>query len=491
MKGFTALDTVAVFLYMAAIVLLGSSFYRRKVTAREYFLGGRGMSWVPVGISIIAADMSAISVMGSPAWAYKHNLELIWPSFAYLIAAPIVITIFVPLYSRLNLYTAYEYLERRFSLAVRVVASLLFLALRGLHVAVVIYAPSLVLTLLTGLPTWQCVLFIGALTTFYTSLGGMKAVIWTDVIQFVTVTTGVLVVFAVVMMGLDISVREAIRQASHAGRLRFLNFSFDPSELTSLWACLLGGVVLSMGPLTTDQAVLQRLFTTRSEKDCRQSVILQSFIVVPITLILNFLGVALYVHYARHPERLVGLTDNDAVLPFFISRELPPGLSGFVIAAIFAASMSVMSAGINALSTASTVDFYQRLWRPGRDTEHYASVGRTSTVVWGVVVTVVALFADRLGELALAYNRASSIISGPLLGIFLLATLSKRATAGGALLGALAGGISVVVVSASTDWSFFYLGPIGLFTTTAAGRIVSCWMAPPQESQLRGYVRGQ
>lgn len=475
MKTFSTLDAISVFIYMAAIVILGSSFYRRKSDAQEYFLGGRGMSWIPVGISIIAADMSAISVMGSPAWAYAHNLELIWPTVGYLIAAPLVLMVFVPLYSRLNLYTAYEYLEQRFNLGVRLVASFLFLALRSLHVAVVIYAPALVLTMLTGLPTWQCVLFIGAVTTFYTALGGMKAVIWTDVIQFVTVTAGILAVFAVILIRLDVPLAEAIQQASAAGRLSTINLSLDPAEVTSLWACILGGIVLSMGPLTTDQAVLQRLFTTKSQKDCRQSVILQSIVIIPITLILNFVGVALYVHYQRHPDRLAGLTNNDAILPFFVIRELPDGISGLVIASIFAASMAVMSAGINALSTASIVDFYGRLWKRGADSEHYASAGRVSTVVWGVIVTVIALFADRLGELAMAYNKASSIISGPLLGIFLLATLTKNATSYGALFGSLAGAISVALVSTVTNWSFFYLGPIGVFVTWFAGWVFSAF----------------
>ena len=197
MKSLGTLDYAIILIYLIATGVLGSSFYRRRSTAREYFLGGRSMSWLPVGISIIAADLSAITVMGTPAWAYSHNLELMWNSVGYLIAAPVVILVFVPFYSRLNLYTAYEYLERRFDLKVRLFTSLLFLVLRCMHVSVVIYAPSLMFHLLTGFPVWKCIVFMGAFTTIYTTLGGIRAVIWTDVIQFSAVMTGVILIFCV------------------------------------------------------------------------------------------------------------------------------------------------------------------------------------------------------------------------------------------------------------------------------------------------------
>jgi len=152
MKGFAFLDYLVVIGYLCAIAAFGSSFYRRKTTPEEYFLGGRSMSWLPAGISIIAADLSAITIMGTPAWNYKHNLELVWAAFGYPLMAPLVIFVFVPFYSKLNLYTAYEYLERRFSLNVRLLTSLLFHILRGMHVALVIYAPSLVINMVTDCP---------------------------------------------------------------------------------------------------------------------------------------------------------------------------------------------------------------------------------------------------------------------------------------------------------------------------------------------------
>ena len=490
MKHLSTLDYAVVLGYLLVIASLGSSFYRRKSTAKEYFLGGRSMSWLPVGISIIAADLSAITVMGTPAWTFRHNLELSWSSFGYPLMAPVVILVFVPFYSKLNLYTAYEYLERRFNLPVRLLTSLLFLALRSVHVALVIYAPSLVIHLVTGLPDWQCILAMGLFTTVYTTLGGMKAVIWTDVIQFFTVTIGVSVIFYTALNSIDGGVAVAYKTALEAGRLKFLNFSTDPSELTSLWACLFGGAVLCMAPLTTDQAILQRMFTTKSAQDCRQSILLQSAIVIPVAFLLYSSGAALYAFYHFHPERLAGLVNDDALLPMFAMRELPAGVSGLIIAAIFAASMAVMSAGINSLTTASTVDFYQRVFRPAETPEHYAKFGRWGTVGWGALVTFLALFAGRLGALALAYNRVSSIISGPLLGIFLLATLTRRTTASGALAGAVTGMAAVWTVSSNTNWSFFWFGPVGVIATVAAGYAASLFMAPPPPEKIIGLVKG-
>jgi sodium-coupled monocarboxylate transporter 8/12 len=338
------------------------------------------------------------------------------------------------------------------------------------------------------LPEWESILLVGLFTTFYTTLGGIKAVIWTDVIQFCTVSLGIALMFFTALAQIPGGASEAYRIASEAGRLKMLNLSTDPSQLTSIWACLLGGFVLCMAPVTTDQAVLQRLFTTKSVKDCRRSVITQALILLPLTLTLYLVGVALFVFYQLHPGRLAGLTKIDAMVPFFAVRELPAGISGLVIASILAASMAVMSAGINSLTTATTIDFYQRVFRPRETPEHYARVGRIGTLAWGAAMTVVALFANRLGALALAYNKVSSVVSGPLLGIFLLAALTSRATTLGTLLGAAIGMVSVLCVGAWTNWSFFYQGPIGVVVTWVCGYCLSLATRRPEEERVVGLT---
>jgi solute:Na+ symporter, SSS family len=490
-KEFTTLDTVTVLAYLLGISVIGSLFYKSKSTAKEYFLGGRAMSWLPVGISIIAADLSAITVMGNPAWSYQHNLEIIWQALGYLLMAPVVILVFAPFYTRLNLYTAYEYLERRFDLSVRLVTSILFQILRSAHVAIALYAPSLIIAFVTGRPIWQCILFMGAFTIFYTTVGGMKAVIWTSVIQFCTVILGTLLITYVAVSHVNGGMATVYKTALEAGRLKLFDFSFDPRDLTSFWACILGGSLLSIAPLTTDQAILQRFFTTKSYQDCKQSIILQSLLAVPIQLLLFFAGIGIFVFYHYNPSHLAGLTSNDAIMPFFAVHELPSGISGLLIASIFAASMAVMSAGINSLTTATTVDIYQRLFRSDGTPQHYATVGRIGTACWGVIATFFALFAKHLGDLVLSYMRVSSFISGPLFGIFALAALSKRTTSSGALIGASVGTVIVSMIALRTEWSFFYQGPIGVGVTMTVGYGASLFMSPPPLEKIRGYVMGQ
>jgi solute:Na+ symporter, SSS family len=481
---FSALEYLILGGYLLLVASLGASFYRRKSTARDYFLGGRSMSWLPVGISIVAADLSAITLMGVPGWAFRNDLQLAWTFLSPVLAAPLMILIFIPFYSSLNLYTAYEYLERRFNLGVRLVASGLFQFLRLVHVAIALYAPSLALSLVTGLPVLQCVLMIGAVTTVYTSFGGVKAVIWTDVIQFFTICLGVTVMFWVALRQIDGGIAAVVTLARDGGRLHFWNPTLDPRSTMALWPCLLGGTMLTLASLSTDQALLQRLFTTKSKRDARQSIIANAFLTTPLLLLLSALGIVLYAFYRQHPEELRGLPNGDAILAFFAVQHLPRAISALVIAAIFAASMAVMSAGINSLSTAFTVDFYQRLIHPGATAQHYVRFGRTATAVWGLLATVLALFMNRLGALAIAYAKVSSLVAGPMLGIFLLGMLTRRATPAGTLAGAALG----AAVASLTDISFYYHVLVGVAVTLIAGWFASRFTAPPAPAQIEGLV---
>lgn len=488
MKSLSNLDLALVVGYLVAIAAFGSSFYRRRATPRDYFLGGRSMPWVAAGISIVAANLSAITVMGVPAWSYRYNFELFLLTFGPLLAAPIVIKVFVPFYSKLRLFTAYEYLEKRFNLAVRALASGQFQILRGCHVAIALYAPALVISQVTSLPTRECVVFIGIFTTLYTTLGGMKGVIWTDVIQFVTVACSLLLMIWVALTSSGSSLLSAFHLALATGHLKMVDLTFNPSSVTAFWPCIIGGATLSLSELATDQAALQRLFTTKSAEDCKQSIILQAFLVLPVGFVLYLMGTALFVFYHAHPAHMAGLRSEDDILPFFAIRELGPGLSGLVIAAIFAASMAVVSAGINSLTTATTVDIYHRILAPDASPERCTQIGRLGTILWGMTTTALALYANRLGEIAVAYIKVQGFIAGPMLGIFLLGILSGRSTSGGALIGAGFGTTAVTFISFSTHVSFLYDAPIGLVTTLISGYAASLFMKPSAPQLIEEYV---
>jgi sodium-coupled monocarboxylate transporter 8/12 len=490
MIRFAFSEWVIVAIYVITVTAVGSFCYRKNSSAADFFLGGRSMGAIPVAISLVAADMSAISYMGLPAWSFRHNMELYWVSAGYILAVPVVMYLFLPFYMKLNLYTGYEYLERRFNRNTRMVASGLFLIMRGSHVAIAIYAPSIVLSLLTGLPLLFSVLLMGIVTTLYTALGGMKAVIWTDVLQFGILMAGVCAVFWLAISHIPGGARAAYHIASAGGRLHMLNFSFDPRQLSAFWPGMFGGAVMILSTLGTDQAYLQRYFATRSLKEGRRAVLLDALIILPVAAILYLLGAVLYAFYHIHPQRLAGLPNDDALVPFFVMRELGGVFSGLVIASIFASSMAVMSAGINALTTATTVDFYQGWFRTGQSDSHYVSVGRWGTVAWGAACTLCALFVSRLGPLANAFNKMNAFIGGPILGIFLLGMLTRRAKGTAAMTGA---GIAFLVVSWlnwKTDISFFYHALIGMAITFTVGYLLSLYGARPQPKSLDGLVYG-
>lgn len=476
--------------YILTVATVGSLFYRKKSSASDYFLGGRAIGFIPVAISLVAADMSAISYMGVPAWGFGHNLELFLQTAVFLLVVPIVMYLFLPFYSRFQFYTGYEYLERRFDLKTRLLGSALFLLTRGGHVAIVIYAPSMVLSLLTGVSLTACIVVMGTITTLYTTLGGMKAVIWTDVLQFSILLTGVITVFWMSLSRIPGHLHGFMQVAAANGRFHTFNWTTNPNDLTSVWAMVLGGGTLILSTMGTDQAYLQRYFATKSLREGRKSVLLDGLIVVPVGFLLFLLGTALFVFYQFNPSHLAGLPNVDVILPFFVVHELPAVLSGFVIASIFAASMAVMSAGINSLTTVTAVDFYQRLLQKDKAGPHMVLVGRLGTVGWGIAATVGALFAGRLGPLTNAFNKINSYLGGPILGIFLLGMLTRRAKGTATVSAAFIGVATVAVLGWKTDFSFYYFSVVGVVVTFIVGYLLSLFGPANDPETLRGLVHG-
>lgn len=488
-QEFALANWVIVAGYIVGISVIGSLFYRKRTSASDYFLGGRKMRVIPVAISLVAADMSAISYMGTPAWTYEHNFELFLSVFVMILVAPIVMYIFMPFYSRFKFFTGYEYLERRFDLKTRLLGAILFLLTRGSHVAIVIYAPSVVLSLLTGIPLVSCILLIGIFTTFYTTLGGMKAVIWTDVIQFSILITGICTVLWLSLSRIPGGLHTAYQLASDHGRFHMFNWSTNPYELTTVWSTILGGGTMVLSTLGTDQAYLQRYFANQSLSEERRSLLLDVLIALPVTGLLYLLGTVLYVFYQFHPNRLAALPTQDVILPFFVVHELEGILPGLIIASIFAASMAVVSAGINSLTTVTTVDFYQRLLSPLKPA-NTVLVGRLGTIGWGAIATTAALFAHRLGPLINAFSIINAFLGGPILGLFLLGMLSQRAKATATTTGAVVGLILVSLVAWFTRISFFYYSLIGLVITLVVGYSLSLVGPAPSRVGLTGLVRG-
>lgn len=438
--GFVTADWIVFVFYLCAVFTIGARFSKKQKSTKEYFTASQQVHWLPVSLSVVATLFSGISFLGHPARVYRYGSAMIaWP-FAVLIVTPILIYVLLPFYRRLNVTTAYEYLELRFGLNVRLLASALFIGKRLFWMALVALAPSLALSTIIGLPVGWCILIIGSTATLYTGLGGMRAVIWTDAIQFVVLMVGQCVIIGMVASQLDGGLAE-MWEVGVADKKAWASLEWNLSEPT-FWTFLLAGCFLSLSDLGADQVTVQRLMCTKDERSAAKVLWFNAILKFPGMIILLGMGVALWAFYQQFPERL-GLSeaDYDKIVPYFAVSQLPAGVSGLVIAAIIAAAMSSFDSGLNSLSAALTIDWYERLGAKERDTQKSLAVAKLLTYVIGAAVTLTALLIYWTGFKSIvdASNKYLGFFGGALLGIFLLGTLTRRAKALPTVIGALLG----------------------------------------------------
>lgn len=484
--------------YMVATVSLGLSFARKQKNLSEYFLAARAAPWWAVGISVLACDLSAISYMGSPSYVYYNDLRFPMSSFLAPLMAWLVVFLFIPFLAQLQVFTIYEYLEHRFSLSCRLFASALFSMQRALHIAIAIYAISLALQQIVGWPVWACVTLIGSVTTLYTVLGGMKAVLWTDVMQFFVLVGGIFAMTGAVMWEFKGDVLQIWQIAADAGRTKL--FTFDSNFLTpefwlemTVWGLFWGTLATYVAAYGSDQVLVQRYIAAGTGRMMTKSLMFSAFLNIPVMMLLYFLGLGFFAYY-HHPEnaallssldKLVASTggDKNMVMPHFILHVLPSGLGGLVFASLFAATMSVFSSGLNSLSTVTCVDFIQRLRRlQSNANEVTLSNARRVTFAWGIVVTLAAVgvYFAKMGSIVEAAFAIIGFFSGPLLGMFLLGMFSMRANSVGAILGALCGFASALLLR--NHVSFIWFAVTGSVPTMIFGYVLS-FLAPPESTE--------
>jgi SSS family transporter len=470
--------------YMAATVLLGLSFTRRQKSLAGYFLAERSAPWWAVGISVLACDLSAISYMGVPAWTYYYDLRYALTIFVLPVMAVVVAYLFVPFLARLKVFTIYEYLEHRFGLESRLFSSGVFLLQRAAHIALAIYAIALALQQLVGWPVWTCVTVVGGLTTLYTVLGGMKAVLWTDVMQFFVLVSGVVVMATVVLWSFGGDAAAIWRAAAAAGHTKMFTFScnvLDPDfwmEMT-VWGLVLGMLVYQIGAYGSDQVLVQRYLAAGSARMMARSLIFSGLLAIPVILTLYLLGLGFFAFYhapwntamlASLNELVARTHDTNMVLPHFVRNVLPSGLAGLVFAGLFSATMSVFSSGLNSLSTATCMDFIVRLrQRRTRGEELTLAAARWITFVWGAFITLAAVGVHyaQMGSLLESSGKIVGFFSGPLLGMFLLGIFTTRANSLGAMAGAIAGFAATLLLWQHV--SFIWYTVTGLVPTLLVG----------------------
>ena len=469
------LDLAVILAYLAGITWFGARFRHRQKTLKDYFLGGRSAPWWAIGLSIVSAETSTLTIIGTPALAYAGNFGFLQIVLGYLVARLLICWLLLPHYFRGEMYTAYELIGRRFGAEARKCTAGTFLVLRALAEGVRVFAISMVISIVLGTGELASIALIVGLTLFYTFEGGMTAVIWTDVIQMFLYVAGALVSFFVILGHIPGGWGEVWSVAGAAGKFQVFDFRFALtgeffSRTYSFWAGLVGGCFLTTASHGTEQLLVQRLLAARSQAESR-AALLASWVVIFVQFSLFLLiGATLYVFYTT--TGLPSPRPVDRIYPDFVWRYLPPGLAGLVIAAILAAAMSNLSAALNSLASTSILDFYKPLARHHMDS-HYLAMARAGTVVWGVVLLGIGYLARQWGSVLEAGLSIASILYGSLLGVFLLGVLTRRVREKAAITGMIAGLAAIVAVKLWTPvaWTWYVL--IGTLVTFSAGYVAS------------------
>ncbi len=485
MPSFTGSDYLIFFAYLLATVLIGLWFSRGQSSLDEYFLAGRNMNRFVVAMTVLAALFSGVSYLAAPSEIYTGGFSFAWVAFSFFIATPFTVIWLMPHFYNSRYITVYHFLEDRFSLSVRLFSSGLFILRVSLWLAAATYAPALALKEVTGLPLWFTISVTGFVTTIYTVFGGMKAVIWTDVMQLTVLFGGQLLITFIAVSKIPGGLG-GIWDLCVANHRLDLSFSIDPRERVTFWSAIIGGAFLNLVQMATDQVSVQRYLTAGSLREAQRALWIKLWMLLPVLVLFYGTGLVLYAFYQQHDDPLKAglITKGDQILPYFVITQLPTGLPGLLIAAIFAASMSTVSAGVNSLTSATLCDFYQRL-SPTRQFKERELINRARwlTLLYGVLVTMAAFgIAAMKTNLVESVNSIIGLVGGPLLGLFLLGIFTRRADARGALAGCLTGFALLLALffnRTALPVSFLWFTMIGCLVTMAVG-----WLASPSRQKV-------
>jgi solute:Na+ symporter, SSS family len=462
----SAVDYLVIGGYLLAITAFGSWFARFQKTTRDYFLTDRSVPWWAICFTIVATETSTLSFIGVPAQAYAGNMTFLQLAIGYIIGRVLISLIFIPAYFRGDLFTSYELLQRRFGTRVKTLSAVIFLVTRSLADGIRLFSTALVIAIVTQVPVTWVVILLGAAMIVYTMRGGVSAVIWTDVVQMFVYIAGAGAVAIALLNRIDGGWAEVVRVGSATGRFTMIDTSWDFTKAYTLWAGLLGGVALTLSTHGTDQYLVQRLLSGKSQKDASTGLVLSGFIVFAQFVLFLLIGVMLFTFYQQVPLTQV-LERNDQILPIFVVNELQNGLAGFIVAAIVAAALSP---SLNAMAATTISDFYLPYVNPNADQATQMRVSKQVTVAWGVVQLLVAIGAQFMnGSVLNAGLTVLSLASGSVLGAFLVATLSTSVKERDIFAGMIAG----IIVMTGVWW----LTPIAFTWYVLIGAVTTCGVA--------------
>lgn len=480
-KDFGWLNWTVLAFYLVGMLGMGIYFMRKENGADDFFKGGGRIPWWAAGISIYATMLSAITYMTIPAKAYSTDwtyYPMLW--MILLISFP-VIKYYLPYFRKLNVTSAYEILEVRFNLFTRMLASTLFCIFMIVRMAIVLYLPSLALTAVTGIDIYLCIVLMGLVTIIYCTMGGVEAVIWGDVVQGLILVFGAIFAAVYLAVGTEGGISGCIEIALENDKLRLFDLSSSWSQAT-WWVIILGGLANNLISYTSDQTVIQRYLTTPDEKSAGRGILVNGVMSVFVSVAFYMIGTGLYTFYKTHPAELdVTMGQSDAIFPFFMMSQMPAGVAGALIAAIFAATMSTISSNINSVATAFSIDFWKR-FRTSTSDSQLVSVARWASVVSGMVGLLLALFMATwdIQSFLDFFNEALGLLTSGLGGLFFIAVFMKRVKGYAALTGFITGEVAVFLMSEYTDANFLLFGAIGMVVS-----ILTAWLL-----SIGSYLKG-
>ena len=461
------INLMVLVLYFGILVWIGWYFSKRQTNTNDYFRGGKRIPWWLVGLSIFGTALSAITFMAIPAKAYATDWSYIILNAGLVVVAPLIIMICIPFYRKLDFTTAYEYLEQRFNVAARLVASLCFILFQIGRMGVVLFLPAIALNVVTGIDIYLCIGVMGVFSLIYTMLGGIEAVIWTDALQVVVLLGGSILAVVLISMGVDGGFMEIISKGAADGKFHLGDLSVDLQNPTIL-TLVIASLFINLTTYGTDQTMVQRYVTTETEKMAGKSVWTNAILTIPGSLIFFFVGTALYVFYKENPLFLsTTITGGDSIFPWFIYTQMPPGVVGLLIAGLFAAAMSTLSSSMNSAATAYAVDMHFRFGWSNRFSG--LKLARIATFILGLAGILVGLMmaAWDIKSLWDEFQRILGLILGGIGGLFFLGLLTKRANGTGAMIGLL-GSILIQIWISQT-------GLVHLLLFAATG-FISCFL---------------
>lgn len=457
----TIADIIVFVAYLVGIVLFGSSFYKKNKSSSSFTLGNKNIpTWV-ISMSIFATFVSSISYLALPGQAYQSN----WNAFVFSLSIPfasfMAVRFFVPLYRSVNSPSAYTYLEIRFGPWAKIYVSIMYLLTQLMRTGTILFLLALTLNVILG---WNMVIIIivtGLSVMIYALLGGIQAVVWTDAIQGIILITGALICALVIMFSMPLGPGQLFQIAAENHKFSLGSFNFGFTSQT-FWVVLIYGLFINLQNFGIDQNYIQRYMTASSEKEAKKSALYGGLLYIPVSLLFLFIGTSLFSYYSANPGILPEGIQPDRVFPYFIINKLPAGITGLLIASIFAAGMSTISTSINSSATVILNDYFKKSLKGDNSEKSSLKILYSSSLLFSIFSIVIAIAMINVQSALDTWWKLASIFSGGMLGLFLLGYFSKKANNVSAVIGVSAG---VIVIGWMSLSGLFFKGELLKFAS--------------------------